>query len=472
MRTQAQFRSTQGPLIDTGGYEITMTESGHKRTRTQDAEDKQQRNWKDLNLDIGAVTLAGGRANNEDSLGIFIPAQQQDLPPHLQGIASTVNPERLGGKGILLTVADGMGGGRAGKTASNLAVNRLGDHYFDEVDLPNIELDLIDSVAEANKAVYSVAASSSSSGGEETPGSTIVAAVLHDDRAYIANVGDSRAYLVRGRHIEQITKDHVPKAGSHLLTRSLGERDQVEVDTFEQPFELDDTLILCSDGLTDLIEDQEIHRLISGNTAQRAAERLAQTANNIGQGQLEEGAYDNITVVVARRGVRKSLLPIGPIVLGGLAILVILIFIALAVALTRILPSEQETTVPTYTTTSQPIETMDTPTSAVTLPPPPTSDNLAPPLVTSAPESSPRGPTSTPRITSTPYGGGIVVPPELAGESPVPNGNSEVYFLSVISTALLITLLATIKAAVSIKKMQAWPHQSHRYATNERAKGG
>lgn len=450
-----------------------MTKPERTRSKGQDAEDKQQRNWKDLNLDIGAATLAGGRPNNEDSLGVFIPVQQQDLPSQLHGIASTVNPERLGEKGILLTVADGMGGGRAGKTASNLAVNRLGDHYFDEAHRPNIELDLIDSVVEANKAVYSVASTSSLlPGSEETPGSTMVAAVFHDDRVYIANVGDSRAYLVRGKHIEQITKDHVPKAGSHLLTRSLGERSRVEVDTFEHPLEIGDTLVLCSDGLTDLIEDQEIQRLIGDNSAQRAAERLAQTANSIGQEQLGEGAYDNITVVVARHGIKKSLLPIGPIVLGGLAILVILTFLTLALVLTRILSHDQETATPTYTATSQPVETMETPTSAVTLPPPPTSDEPASPVVTTAPESSPRGPTSTPRITSTPYGGSIIVPPELIGESPIPNDSPRANLLSVVSAALLIGLLAIVKIAAGMKEMPVPSHQSHQYATNERLEVG
>lgn len=141
-------------------------------------------------------------------------------------------------------------------------------------------------------------------------GTTCVAAVLRGATAYIANVGDSRGYLVRKGHVRQITQDHSwvaeqvrlgqmseEEARCHgmrnIITRSLGPFPEVEVDIFVEPVEEGDALVLCSDGLSGMVSDHEITSIVENFGPQESVYRLVECAN-------EQGGIDNITAIVAR----------------------------------------------------------------------------------------------------------------------------------------------------------------------------
>lgn len=221
----------------------------------------------------------------------------------------------------LFVVADGMGGHRGGAVASALAVEFVGvtmrrvivppDAGYGPLGERPPEIVLADELAlairvagrqihEASLAIPEVA----------SMGTTCVALGFARNRAVVANVGDSRAYCVRKRSIEQISQDHSvvaeyvrkgllspDQARQHLfksaLTRSVGFEEETLVDTFLREVEEGDAFVLCSDGLTNLVSDEEISSLVSENEPDGAAEMLVELAN-------QRGGDDNITVVVAR----------------------------------------------------------------------------------------------------------------------------------------------------------------------------
>ena len=140
-------------------------------------------------------------------------------------------------------------------------------------------------------------------------GTTVVAATIRDDYLYVANVGDSRLYLI-DQDIEQITRDHSlveemirvgelqrKDARSHpdrnVITRAIGVRDPVRIDFFDVKLEAGDKVLLCSDGLTNMLEDEDILRIIKkSGSLKEAAQRLVTEAN-------KNGGHDNISVVLA-----------------------------------------------------------------------------------------------------------------------------------------------------------------------------
>jgi len=210
--------------------------------------------------------------------------------------------------GDLLIVCDGMGGHKGGEIASGLSVESIKKHFesirnnFDPVK----ELRL--SIEEANNALIESAKSDPTL---NDMGSTVVIALLTSNKAFTANLGDSRIYLCRKGLIRQLTKDHSlvqqmvdtniispeeakfhPK--KNVITRSLGIGLLTEPDiSNEILLEEDDIFILCSDGLTAYVDDNEILNIAAKNAAQDAANRLVDLAN-------ERGGEDNITVQVAR----------------------------------------------------------------------------------------------------------------------------------------------------------------------------
>ncbi|MBC7250829.1 MAG: serine/threonine-protein phosphatase [Anaerolineae bacterium] len=211
---------------------------------------------------------------------------------------------RAGELGRLVLVADGVGGGNAGRTASRLAVDAILERYYDSVGA-NPEQDLRQAIEAANAAVYSFARQS---GG--TVGSTITAALLHNQWAYVANVGDSRTYLIRGGKVAWRTTDHtvaqekidsgrlvssqaVFDADHHVLTRSLGASPTVDVDLNHFALQPGDRLVLCSDGLSGVVTDEEICKIALKHSPRRAVKKLISLAN-------KRGGPDNISVVVVR----------------------------------------------------------------------------------------------------------------------------------------------------------------------------
>jgi protein phosphatase len=220
-----------------------------------------------------------------------------------QGMRREVNQDAYGsghpGAATLLVVCDGMGGHAAGEVASRLGVETIVAAY--KQDLPPDEA-LREAFAEANRRIYAE--------GHGSMGTTGVAALFTQNILHVANVGDSRAYLVREDQIVQISQDHsfvsdqvaaglmTPEQARastirNIITRALGHSADVEVDLFTSGLRPGDTVILSTDGMHGLLSDDEIAEFAGVLTLDEAAQRLVDLAN-------ERGGPDNITVLIAR----------------------------------------------------------------------------------------------------------------------------------------------------------------------------
>lgn len=222
----------------------------------------------------------------------------------------------------LFLVADGMGGHRAGDVASKMATEAM-SAFFDSTaredatwpfhydpSLSAEENRLITGIKVANKSIYEASASNSAHRGM---GTTVVGALLSPEkgRIYIGHVGDSRCYRVRDGQIEQLTQDHslfneyvraIPdltdaqkdEIPRNVITRALGMTEAVQVDLLADEVRAGDCYVLCSDGLSGMITDEEIRRVIAAaESPEKAAEKLITAAN-------EHGGEDNVTAVVIR----------------------------------------------------------------------------------------------------------------------------------------------------------------------------
>lgn len=204
----------------------------------------------------------------------------------------------------LFIAADGMGGHNAGEYASKHAVDTIVEAAEKSL-LTEPAAVLREAITEANKRLIEKAAQEESMSGM---GTTIVAAVIAGKNLYAANVGDSRLYIVN-KTIRQITRDHslveeMVRMGEvdreaakthpdkHIITRAVGAAKTVEIDFFEEELEAEDEILLCSDGLTNMIEDEDIRLIIKcQRDIAEKAQKLVETANR-------NGGRDNITVVV------------------------------------------------------------------------------------------------------------------------------------------------------------------------------
>jgi protein phosphatase len=210
-------------------------------------------------------------------------------------------------KGILALVADGMGGHATGDVASELAISTISRAYF-ENDAPPAAA-LAAAFRAANRAIYAAAQKQLRLSGM---GTTCTALVIHAGLAFSAQVGDSRLYLVRGDEIYLMSEDHSAvmemvrrglltaedarrHADKNILLRALGVRPQVDVAMWQAPFPVraGDCFVLCSDGLYDLVMDDEIKRVVTEHAPQPACARLIALAK-------ERGGHDNITAGVLR----------------------------------------------------------------------------------------------------------------------------------------------------------------------------
>jgi serine/threonine protein phosphatase PrpC len=206
----------------------------------------------------------------------------------------------------LFAVADGMGGARAGEVASQLAVEVLEEDTAEAAG--GMEAHLAELVREANRRIYELSTDDESRRGM---GTTLTAAKLHGSEVSLAHVGDSRAYRLRDGTLEQLTNDHslvaelersgqiTPEAAEHhpqrsIITRALGPEPDVEVDTYTLQGREGDVFLLCSDGLTGMISDEEVASILRGaGRLEEAAAALVRAAN-------QSGGKDNITVVLFR----------------------------------------------------------------------------------------------------------------------------------------------------------------------------
>ena len=236
----------------------------------------------------------------------------------------------------LVVLADGMGGYKAGEVASGIAVRTVLSLVKDAVereDLGRRDNDsglsrpgilLRDAIHRANKIIHQTARTQSHC---EGMGTTVVAGLFFDDKLTIAHVGDSRLYRLRGEELTQVTQDHslmnelvsrgfyTPQeaqraSAKNYVTRALGVEPTVEVDVTEVPVQKDDLYLLCSDGLSDMVEHEDIQLTMStfGANLQTLARQLVLLGN-------DNGGRDNISVVLvrvlegfpARRGVLGTL---------------------------------------------------------------------------------------------------------------------------------------------------------------------
>lgn len=251
-------------------------------------------------LEIGQATDIGkARELNEDAfftLKLLIGTDSQPVPL------------------ALLVVADGMGGHAGGKEASSVGIRVASGVILREVLLPMlnntpaevasrpIQEILSEAISSANEAVSRI---------EADAGTTLTSALIVGHSAYMAHVGDSRAYYLDQGELRQITQDHslvnrlvqlgqisTQEAQSHpqrnFLYRAVGQGPELEIDTYLQRLAKGSCLVLCSDGLWNQVTEQEIAEMIEGSSSsQEACDRLTERA-------IDRGGEDNITIVVAR----------------------------------------------------------------------------------------------------------------------------------------------------------------------------
>ncbi|GHO93481.1 hypothetical protein KSF_035290 [Reticulibacter mediterranei] len=247
-------------------------------------------------LEVFARTDKGiKRPSNEDSMTSVVPQDEQVMTQ----------------KGALFVVADGLGGHDAGEIASDLVVRVVSESYYQDTSSDTGAV-LVGAMRQANIALSrSIELEGRTA---KSMGTTCIAAVVHSPMVYIANVGDSRAYIVREGKARQISLDHswvAQQVRSGVMTeeearkheksnqiyRCMGERTDVEIDLFTEPVQNGDILVLCTDGLTGVVSDEEIATIVTNNDPQESTARLIACAN-------ENGGPDNITAVVAHVSLR------------------------------------------------------------------------------------------------------------------------------------------------------------------------
>jgi len=220
----------------------------------------------------------------------------------------------------LMVLADGMGGYNAGEVASGIAVKTIVNLVRDAVEREDLSLGdaesglsrpciiLRDAIQRANKIIHQTAHTQAQC---EGMGTTVVATLMYDNKVVVAHVGDSRMYRLRGEKFEQVTLDHsllqelvdrgfyspeeaARAANKNYVTRALGVEPNVEVELQEAPAEKGDYYVLCSDGLSDMVEDDDIHLTIStfGANLETVAKQLIQLSN-------DNGGRDNVSVIMA-----------------------------------------------------------------------------------------------------------------------------------------------------------------------------
>jgi PPM family protein phosphatase len=269
-----------------------------------------------VRIDVSAQTHTGHlRKNNEDQF--YVVRMSRALETMATSLPGADVPERAEEVNYAMIVADGMGGHAAGEVASRLAITVLLDLVL---ELPNWILKMDDEAApeleqRARRLVQQVGSIMFKEGRENSAlsgmGSTLTIARSLGRDLLIVHVGDSRAYLLRSGRLHRLTKDHtyaqmmvdcgrldacdVADSGvRHILTNALGgSTEKVDVDVDRLRLENGDRLLLCSDGLSDLVDDEALTKALLGAPASNdACAQLVQMA-------LDHGGRDNVTVVVA-----------------------------------------------------------------------------------------------------------------------------------------------------------------------------
>ena len=205
----------------------------------------------------------------------------------------------------LFLVADGMGGHNAGDYASRVAVESILEKIADSPETDPLR-NFDDAIQFANSRIRKLASESAEL---EGMGTTVVAAACEGNRLYVANVGDSRLYVINRFGIRQITRDHSwveemvrlgeiekEEARNHpdknIITRAVGADDMVKTDFFAVQLEEGDEVLMCTDGLTNMLEDEEIRMILDG------ARDIVEKAQQLVRAANDNGGRDNISVIL------------------------------------------------------------------------------------------------------------------------------------------------------------------------------
>ena len=222
----------------------------------------------------------------------------------------------------IITLADGMGGAKAGEIASNIAAETMLQEVRKEIEDLQSSLETVidrqrytcgslilqNALLKANQVILRVAKTQPQCSGM---GTTSVTLLFYDNMVSVCHVGDSRLYLLRDGFLRQITEDHTviqelircglyteeqakESVNKNIVTRAVGVTDELQTDLQEEPTMPGDTLLVCSDGLTDLVDDSQIEELLLMSTD------LAYTAQSLVDLANENGGNDNISVILAR----------------------------------------------------------------------------------------------------------------------------------------------------------------------------
>jgi protein phosphatase len=277
---------------------------------------------------VAATDVGRRRDHNEDHHAAWIPE----------------DPAELDRRGILLMVADGMGGSQAGEVASKLAADIVVQRYGEAPGADPLA-ELKAAVEAANGVVFQQSLADPTMSGM---GTTCTALAFRGREAWVAHVGDSRAYMTHGRELHLLTRDHTLVAHlieqkelteeeartdlrRNVVLRSVGVGEEVEVDAMPiaGPLEPGDTILLCSDGLHGLVSDEELGQAMQGADMTLACQDLVALAN-------QRGGPDNITVVMARIESVGERAPRAPAMTGAATgrpwIAIVLALLGLAVA--------------------------------------------------------------------------------------------------------------------------------------------
>lgn len=223
-------------------------------------------------------------------------------------IASQTEGKKLPERGCLLVVADGIGGNAAGEVASKIAADTIVQEYFKRDSSPLDDLEA--SFQLANDSIFEKSITDKFLRGM---GTTCTALVVTAQAVFFAHVGDTRAYLLKDGKVLQLTSDHTyvndlvkkgvidkSDAKTHprrnVLTKAMGLQPDIPFDSGEikQRFEIGDRLLICSDGLVEYLDDDELAKISAGNSVFTAAVNMVDVA-------LRRGGHDNITVIIAEK---------------------------------------------------------------------------------------------------------------------------------------------------------------------------
>ena len=226
-----------------------------------------------LQVDIASHSIQGLKDNNEDAVGFLVPEESSVLE----------------GKGIVLAVADGVSSAEAGKEASHTAISRFLSDYYQTPDTWSVKHCGQKILSSINLTLFKRSHEFASE--EKGYLTTFTALVLKSRMANFFHAGDSRAYLLRGGELKQLTRDHVASIGSgrSFLARAMGMDNSIQIDYSQFTIEVNDILLVTSDGIHDFLSQEQIISFMSAkSTCQTRIEALVQAA-------FDQGSDDNIS---------------------------------------------------------------------------------------------------------------------------------------------------------------------------------